>query len=199
MWLKPDLATLSADPLGRYLASACRAQSADTAAIWLWDTSNWTGVAQLPAHTLTGEEQDLKLVVAGRLGPRLACNDRQHACSEPAYSRPNACGRLHRHRLLCLLPTPFHLPLPTAVTQLAFSPDGRFLASASRDRSVALFERQEQGSAGGEAQGPAAVTAPFRRVGCIKAHSRIVWGLHWSPDGRLLGTASRDGKGEPAG
>ena len=136
------------DPLGAYVASACRAQSADAAAIWLWGTERWTGVAQLPAHTLT-------------------------------------------------------------VTQLAFSPDGRYLASASRDRTVALFERQ-QGAAGAAAGGDgtaaaaaaaaageaaAAGAAPFRLVGRLKAHARIVWGLHWSPDSRLLATASRDGKG----
>lgn len=43
-----------ADPRGRYLASACRAQSAEAATIWVWDTERWTGVAQLAAHTLTG-------------------------------------------------------------------------------------------------------------------------------------------------
>ena len=92
-------------------------------------------------------------------------------------------------------------PCTVAVTQLAFSPDGRFLASASRDRSVALFERQQQpGSAhsSGPAASAGAGSAPFRLVGRIKAHARIVWGLHWSPDGRLLATASRDGKGESA-
>ena len=51
-----DAAAAAADPLGRYLASACRAQSADTAAIWLWHTAPlWTGAAQLQAHTLSGE------------------------------------------------------------------------------------------------------------------------------------------------
>jgi elongator complex protein 2 len=45
---------LPADPLGQFVASACRAQSADTATIWLWDTARWTGAAQLAAHTLTG-------------------------------------------------------------------------------------------------------------------------------------------------
>lgn len=111
-----------ADPLGRYLASACRAQTADAAAIWLWDTQRWMGVASLPAHTLT-------------------------------------------------------------VTQLAFSSDGARLASASRDRSVAVFQRQPEG-----AEGP-----PFSLVGRLaKAHGRIVWALDWSPDSRLLATGSRD-------
>lgn len=171
---------LSADPLGRYLASACRAQSADTAAIWLWDTTNWTGVAQLPAHTLTGQQGGGWLLVAGR-SVRL---------QQPVSCVRATAGTRKQHRPL----------LPTlAVTQLCFSPDGRYLASASRDRSVALFERQEQ--SGSSANGPAAgaEAAPFRLVGRIKAHARIVWGLDWSPDGRLLATASRDGKGEPAG
>ena len=90
-----------------------------------------------------------------------------------------------------------------AVTQLSFSPDGRFLASASRDRTVAIFERcQQQAQPPQGSVGPAAAAEappPFRLVGRLKAHARIVWGLHWSPDSRLLATASRDGKGERAG
>jgi WD40 repeat protein len=95
-------------------------------------------------------------------------------------------------------PTPILHP-PTTVTQLAFSPDGRFLASASRDRTVAVFERQPEGPGGAAAAEAAAGGGPapaFRLVGRLKAHARIVWGLHWSPDSRLLATCSRDGKGE---
>lgn len=125
-----DLFALAADPQGQYLASACRAQAPDVAAVWLWDTRRWTGAGVLAAHTLT-------------------------------------------------------------VTQLAFSPSGDALASASRDRGVALFARQETG--GGGSGGSPDAGPPFRLVGRVaKAHGRIVWGLDWSPDGLLIATGSRD-------
>lgn len=107
------------------------------------------------------------------------------ACAGSLRPPPPPAHRLPLH------PTLAH---PFAVTQLAFSPDGRFLASASRDRTVAIFQRRE-GAAGGDAGGDDAAQ-PFSLVGRIKAHARIVWGLHWSPDSSLLATASRDGKGE---
>ena len=77
-----QLFCMAADPQGKLLASAGKAQSASSAAIWLWDTTTWAPVGQLLAHTLT-------------------------------------------------------------VTQLAFSPDGFWLLSASRDRTFALFKRDD--------------------------------------------------------
>ena len=83
-----DLFAMAAHPSGGVLATACRAQSAETAGIWLWDTATWAPRGTLSAHTLT-------------------------------------------------------------VTQLAFSPDGRYLLSASRDRSFAVFEQAAAQGAGG--------------------------------------------------
>lgn len=41
---------------GQLLASACRAQSASWAAIWVWSVRQWRGVAQLQGHTLTATQ-----------------------------------------------------------------------------------------------------------------------------------------------
>jgi len=68
------------------IAQTAQAQSAQFAAVWLWDTSTWAPVgAPLRAHTLT-------------------------------------------------------------VTQLAFSPCGSRLLSVSRDRSLAVYERNADGA-----------------------------------------------------
>ncbi len=48
-----DVFCVAASHDGRLLASACRAQSASWAAIWIWCTGQWRSVAQLQGHTLT--------------------------------------------------------------------------------------------------------------------------------------------------
>ena len=75
-----ELFCVAASPSGDVLASACKAQSSSTAAVWLWDTHTWAALGSVPAHNLT-------------------------------------------------------------VTQLHFSPDGQWLLSASRDRTVALYQK----------------------------------------------------------
>jgi elongator complex protein 2 len=129
---------LSGDPLGRWIASASKAQSVATAGIRLWDTDTWSVAPGKPleAHTLT-------------------------------------------------------------VTQLAFSPNGKYLASCSRDRSVAVFVRTKEHvevSDNNGASYSSTTAAPFT-LGWkgSKAHSRIVWSVHWSPDSLFLASSSRDG------
>ncbi|XP_064647875.1 elongator complex protein 2-like isoform X2 [Lineus longissimus] len=76
------------------------------------------------------------------------------------------------------------------VTQLAFSHDGRYLLSVSRDRTWAMFERKTQDAPESDRQ--------FSRIAFTDkktgVHSRIIWACSWSPDNRYFVTVSRDKK-----
>lgn len=131
-----DIFSLAADPQSQYLASACKAQTASLAKIFIWDVSKWAICpgGELEAHSLT-------------------------------------------------------------VTQLCFSPDGNLLASASRDRSFAIFKRTKCGDCSSHdlADSPNESQPPFSLASKInKAHARVLWGLAWTPDSSMLLSASRD-------
>jgi WD40 repeat protein len=67
-----------------------------------------------------------------------------------------------------------YLPHETAVNGVAFSPDGRYLATAARNGVARLWEM-----------------ASGRQVAAM-AHDKPLNGLAFSPDGRYLATASND-------
>ncbi|KAL0035271.1 hypothetical protein WJX79_009557 [Trebouxia sp. C0005] len=48
-----ELFCVAASPSGDILASACKAQTTATAAVWLWDTTTWAALGSLTAHSLT--------------------------------------------------------------------------------------------------------------------------------------------------
>ncbi|WFD27229.1 Elongator subunit elp2 [Malassezia nana] len=65
-----------------------------------------------------------------------------------------------------------------SITRVAFSPDGAYLLTVSRDRSWRVYERTSHGY--------------VCKVG-ERAHARIVWDGAWAPSStRLFATASRD-------
>lgn len=121
-----DVYTMAACPLGSCIVSACKAQSAASAQLFVWDCADadYRLCQQLPGHTLTA-------------------------------------------------------------TQLAFTRDGRFLLTVSRDRSFCVFRALHHGKDGEQPQ--------YELVGRKeRAHDRIIWTTAWSHDSRLLATGSRD-------
>ncbi len=61
------------------------------------------------------------------------------------------------------------------VLQVAWSPDGRRLATASRDRTARIWDA-DNGS----------------ELTVLRGHDKEIWGVAWSPDGRRLATGSHD-------
>jgi WD40 repeat protein len=74
-------------------------------------------------------------------------------------------------RLRAILATP-----TLALTGLAWSPDGKTLAAATREQQVVLWDPQTR-----------------RRRATLRGHTGALTALAWSPDGQTLATGSEDG------
>ncbi|XP_039592800.1 elongator complex protein 2 isoform X1 [Polypterus senegalus] len=86
-----------------------------------------------------------------------------------------------------LLSLPLH---SLTITQMAFSPDDRFLLAVSRDRTWSLWKHQPQSHS--ETGTCFSLYAHTNKQTAI--HSRIIWTCDWSPDSKYFATGSRDKK-----
>ncbi|KAM4688697.1 elongator complex protein 2 [Discoglossus pictus] len=76
------------------------------------------------------------------------------------------------------------------VTQMAFSPDDKFLLAVSRDRNWSLWKKQE----GIPAQSEQGFILYAHTDKNTSVHSRIIWSCDWTPDSKYFVTGSRDKK-----
>ncbi|KAJ8403143.1 hypothetical protein AAFF_G00360590 [Aldrovandia affinis] len=76
------------------------------------------------------------------------------------------------------------------VTQMAFSPDSRFLLAVSRDRTWSLWRQHHLAPTDSEP----AFSLHAHTTKSTSVHARIIWSCDWSPDSKYFVTSSRDKK-----
>eukprot|EP00898_Chlorokybus_atmophyticus_P008346 jgi/Chlat1/8512/Chrsp80S00640 len=140
-----ELYSACADHAGRLIATACKAQSVNVADIWLWETSTWQSVGQMPAHTLTVTQMEFSpddslLVSVSR--------DRQLALHR------KSSGKGCPYELACRVKGHDRI-----IWSVSWAPNGQFFATGSRDKKVKLWRIDT--SSEGDITTKAAVTLPM--------------------------------------
>ncbi|XP_018587314.2 elongator complex protein 2 [Scleropages formosus] len=81
------------------------------------------------------------------------------------------------------------------VTQMAFSPDCRFLLAVSRDRTWSLWKQQDSAATDSGASGQEPTFSLCAHTSKdTSVHTRIIWSCDWSHDSKYFVTSSRDKK-----
>jgi WD40 repeat protein len=156
-----DVNALAYAPDGCQLASAGR-----DGTVRLWNLATGETIATLEGHTTS-----VNAVAFSPDGEQLAGAARNGVVRlwEPLSGKPIAVLEDHVGE----------------VWSVAFSPDGRQLASAGRDSTVRLWDVRRHGSLWNHVRG--------RLIAVLEAHRGAALGVAFSPDGRYLASAGRDG------
>ncbi|KXZ43915.1 hypothetical protein GPECTOR_77g12 [Gonium pectorale] len=154
-----DVFAAAASPDGSLVASACKAQTASTAAIWVWCARTWRPLAQLRAHTLTVTQLEWSPT-----GALLAAASRDRTFSifrrrDPptAEAVPAAAGGAAGDEAAFELVCRTKAAHGRVIWSVSWSLDERLLATASRDETVKVWRLP--GGGGDTAAGAAPVLA----------------------------------------
>ncbi|GMH35495.1 hypothetical protein BSKO_03363 [Bryopsis sp. KO-2023] len=125
--------SLACDPAGEFLASACKAQAADVAMIWIWDTKSWGNVAKLQAHTLTVTQmefsRDGRYLLSGSRDRSFCVFERQVVEGGVGFKLMKRVAKAHGR----------------IIWGVGWSPDGKYFATGSRDQSVKVWAMHSDG------------------------------------------------------
>lgn len=173
---RDSVVAVTFSPDGHYLASGSRDES-----VKLWDATKGEEIRTIrgnsePIFALSFSPDSQYLAWASNATTvrvlSLATGQEARSLSRPA----------RWIRRLPIVPIPSPLPVPNlgltalpAIPSIAFSPDGRYLASGGFDKAIRVWE-----------------VATGREVKKLEGHQQVVASLAFNPDGRYLASGSRD-------
>ncbi|KAI8476319.1 MAG: WD40 repeat-like protein [Monoraphidium minutum] len=143
-----DVFAAAASPCGRLVASACRAQGAAAAAVWVWEVGSWRAAAQLHAHALTATQ--LAFSPSGRL---LLSGSRDRSFA--VWRAGGGDGREEARFELLARVKAAHARI---VWGVSWAHDESCFATCSRDHTVKLWAMD---AAAGPSSAPLCALPPF--------------------------------------
>lgn len=155
-----ELFAMCCDHEGKIIATACKAQSANVAEIWLWQVGSWRVVGRLHSHALTVTEM------------KFSCDDRflLSVSRDRHFSvfelEKNVGNDEVKHKLIAR-----HEAHKRIIWACSWNTRSHVFATGSRDRTVKIWKIEENGESG----------TRVNEFSVLPQFSSSVTALSWSP------------------